>query len=378
MQTFDAIRPYADHEIPHVIASLLKDDEFLQMIALLRLPKLPVFLSGLLKPWIRRWLARQFGSAQRVDDIQAALIPHVETLVLSTTAAVTQSGLDALSPDQSYLFMSNHRDIVFDPMLVNYLLVKQGLATTRIAIGDNLLENRVFAELMRVNKSFVVHRNLTSPREMRNSFLTLSAFIQHSIVQEGQNVWIAQREGRAKDGIDQTDPAIIKMLHMSQKGRGEGFADAMRALRIVPVAISYEYDPCDRDKAQELALRERNGRYEKAPGEDAAQIRKGLFGQKGRVHVHFANPILNPADDAKALAAQIDAAILAGYRLHPSNLAAAYLMPQAGIASGQADVSEQAQAQLQQRLQGLTAEQSAHLLAAYANPALRQWACPVT
>jgi hypothetical protein len=328
------------------------------------------------------WLRRRFGGFTRIDDLQASLSGYVGELVGKTTTRVTQSGLQNLEQESTHLFICNHRDIVFDPMIVNFLLYNQGLNTTRIAIGDNLLENRVFAEMMRLNKSFVVRRSMTSPREIRDAYLMLSDFITHSI-ETHNGVWIAQREGRAKDGIDRTDPAIVKMFHMSPKKSGLDFQTAINRLSIVPVSIAYEFDPCDLDKANELETRARTGAYLKAEGEDTSQIMRGLTGFKGHVHVHFGAPIEDAEADSKALAARIDREIHSHYHLHPSNLVA-YQLREAAAGRGPVEVGlfaslaaaasctpqalEAAENELQKRLN--TCEEAArpYLLDMYANP----------
>ncbi len=321
MQEFDAIRPYGDDETEAAIARLMNDREFLSLIGRFKSPTLNRWLPGLVRVAVRRWLKQQFGGANSIGDLQARLYDYVDQLISKTTNRVTYSGLDDLDPSKAYLFISNHRDIVFDPMVVNYLLFANGFPTTRIAIGDNLLHNRVFAEMMRLNKSFVVKRNIPSPREMRDAYLTLSSFINHSI-ENSESIWIAQREGRAKNGIDETDPAITKMFYMCRKKTGETFAEAMNRMNIVPISIAYEYDPCDRDKARELETKARTGSYTKSPNEDTDQIVKGLTGFKGHVHVHFGVPISESADTPKELASVIDREMHANYHLHASNLVA--------------------------------------------------------
>ena len=258
MQEFDAIRPYGDDEVEGAVGRLSNDPDFLLMVGRFRSPMLARWLPGLLRKRVKSWLKKEFGNARTIRDIQLRVQAYVTDLVGRTTTRLTSSGLERLDRNTPYLFVCNHRDIVFDPMVVNHLLHLNGFETTRIAIGDNLLKNPVFAEMMRLNKSFVVQRDIQSPREMRQVFLTLSGFINHSL-DDGHSIWIAQREGRAKDGVDQTDPAIIKMFYMSRKKEGLDFADAMNRMRIVPVSIAYEYDPCDVDKARELETRERTG-----------------------------------------------------------------------------------------------------------------------
>ncbi len=384
MQEFDAIRPYSDAETQDAIARLLKDAEFLDMVGRFKSPTLSRWLPGLVRRRVQHWLRERFGDANSIEDIQGRLSAYVAQLIDKTTTRVTCSGLDELDPGTAYLFLSNHRDIVFDPMVVNYLLFSRGFRTSRIAIGDNLLHNRVFAELMRLNKSFVVRRNVPSPREMRDAYLTLSAFINHSI-ETNERIWIAQREGRAKDGIDGTDPAITKMFYMHRKKHGESFAEAMNKLNIVPVSIAYEYDPCDADKARELEIRERTGSYSKAPNEDSDQIVKGLTGFKGHVHVHFGKRITDSPDSAKELAQVIDLDMHTNYHLHASNLVAynqwavhpqAHELAERGrdtVVTAEAWTPaelEAAEAEMNRRLNACDPACRPFLLAMYANPVI--------
>ena len=382
MQEFDAIRPYSDEETQPAIQRLVNDPEFLDMVGRFRLPTVSRWAPALLRVFTRRWLQSHFGRFTRVDDLQASLSPYVGELVETTTTRVTTSGLENLDKHSAHLFISNHRDIVFDPMVVNYLLFQNGFHTTRIAIGDNLLANRVFAEMMRLNKSFVVRRNITSPREMRDAYITLSGFINHSI-DTNHSIWIAQREGRAKDGLDYTDPAIIKMFYMSRKKSGLSFSEAMNRLHIVPVSIAYEYDPCDVDKAQELEIRARTGEYTKTEGEDTEQIMKGLTGFKGHVHVHFGAPITDSPDTPRELADRIDREMHANYHLHASNLVAYQMRgvhPQAhDMPDSVSDAvvtaetwspaeMEAAEAEMERRLSAADPAIHPYLLDMYANP----------
>ena len=382
MQEFDAIRPYGDDETQSAISKLVSDPEFLDMVGRFKAPVVARWAPALLRGWVRRWLTRRFGDINRINDLQTQLSGYVGELVDKTTSRVTQSGLENLNKTGAYLFISNHRDIVFDPMVVNYLLFMNGFNTTRIAIGDNLLANRVFAEMMRLNKSFVVRRNMTSPREMRDAYLTLSGFISHSI-ENNESIWIAQREGRAKNGLDHTDPAIIKMFYMSQKKSDLSFAEAMNRLHIVPVSIAYEYDPCDLDKARELETRARTGQYAKTKDEDTESIMKGLTGFKGHVHVHFGQPITDAEDNPKAFAARIDQEMHANYHLHSSNLVAYQqraIHPESHVTEDSVSDSvvtaetwsaadiEAAEAQMERRLQSCDPVAQSYLLDMYANP----------
>lgn len=381
MQEFDAIRPYQDDETRAALARLIGDAEFLELVGRFKAPWLVQWAPKLLNLFLKRWLRREFGDIDRIDGLQARLYHLVEELVHKTCSRVTHSGLDDLDRNTAYLFVSNHRDIVFDPMIVNYLLFGRGFHTTRIAIGDNLLQNRLFAEMMRLNKSFVVKRNISSPREMRDTYMTLSSFISHSIG-DNHSIWIAQREGRAKDGIDATDPAIVKMFYMSQKKAGLDFAEGMNRLRIVPVSIAYEYDPCDVEKARELEVRARTGQYAKQSNEDTDQIVKGLTGYKGHVHVHFGRPIADAPETPKELVERIDRDMHRHYHVHASNIAAYGLMPQDD--NGSAPVSElvdtaetlsppeieAAEAELERRLSSCDPALRPFLLAMYGNPVI--------
>jgi len=279
MGEFDSIRPYADHEVPAVLARLLSDDTFLGTLTRFRFPRLAGPFGWLLKPLIAHLLRRETADIASVDALQARIEPYIDRTVERATDGISFSGIEHLKAGTPYLFLANHRDIVMDPAFVNYAVFHAGLPTPRIAIGDNLLQRPFVSDLMRLNKSFIVHRSITGRREKLAAFQLLSAYINHSIREEGQSIWIAQAEGRAKDGDDRTDSAILKMFHMSRKD--EPFAEALAALNLVPVSISYEYDPCDQAKARELQIRASTGGYEKAPGEDDASIALGITGYKG-------------------------------------------------------------------------------------------------
>lgn len=374
--SFDDIRPYEDQEVQVVLQRLLKDPALLDMVA--RANGSAVvhrWLPGVSRALTRQVLRWRFRNVTSVARFQDAIAPSVQQLVRNTTTTVTWQGLDQLPQNQACLFLSNHRDIVSDPAMVNYIIYGQGLGTARIAIGDNLTQDPLVADLMRLNKSFIVRRNLTSPRDIRNTYMTLSSFICQSIA-DNQFVWLAQREGRAKDGIDKTDPAILKMLYMSLKKQNPDFSDALGSLNLVPVAISYEYDPCDIAKARELEARERTGEYIKAPGEDVKSIVQGIRGHKGRVHVAFGAPLKGDFESPQHAAASMDSQMHQQYHLFPSNwVAAQMLFQQQGKELTMPDDSklsqlerQQAQAELQERLSGCEPALHPYLLAIYANP----------
>ncbi|MDH4561854.1 1-acyl-sn-glycerol-3-phosphate acyltransferase [Pseudomonas sp. BN411] len=379
MGEFEAIRPYDDAEVSTVLSRLFADDAFLGTLTRYRFPKLAGPLGWLLKPVIAHRLRREFASIDSVAALQDRIEPYVDNTIERATDGVTYSGVERLKPGTAYLFLANHRDIVMDPAFVNYAVYHAGLPTPRIAIGDNLLQKPFVSDLMRLNKSFIVHRNLAGRREKLAAFQLLSAYINHSICKDGQSIWIAQAEGRAKDGDDRTDSAILKMFHMSRKD--EPFPQVIRDLHLIPVSISYEYDPCDQAKARELQVRASTGSYAKAPGEDDASIALGITGYKGRVHIAFGSEIGSASEDAKQLAQEIDKQILGGYRLFPVHYLA-YAMwserdpelrvPTAAEVFGEDELAR-AQAEWQKRLGACPEVQRPYLIQQYATPVRNQY-----
>lgn len=317
---FADIRPYRDDEVEPVLTRLLRDPEFLGAIARLRLGAVAGVMPGFWRFVVRRMLRREVAGVRDVHGMQMVIKSYLERMIEGATSGLTVSGLEHLDPAQSYLFMSNHRDITMDPALTNYALHKHGHQTVRIAIGDNLLTKPWVSDLMRLNKSFIVKRSVSGPRELLAASKNLSAYIRHSLQDENAPIWIAQREGRAKDGVDRTEPAVIKMLAMSRDKKAESFADFIAALKIVPVAISYELDPCDDLKARELHELASTGSYEKGEQEDVASIARGISGDKGRVHVSLGTPLGAGFETPEAVAAEVDRQIVADYCLHPTNL----------------------------------------------------------
>ncbi|MBO9496803.1 1-acyl-sn-glycerol-3-phosphate acyltransferase [Thalassotalea sp. G20_0] len=319
MEAFDDIRPYHDHEVRPTLARLLTDKDLLHVMAKHRYPGLTRQFSGAMA-WITSLaLKYKTRNIHNVRDFQAIIEPYLTRVIKTTTHKVSFSGIEHLNKNKAYLFLSNHRDIVLDPALVNYALYLNDMETCQIAIGDNLVKRPFVSDLMRLNKSFIVKRSLSGRREKLLAFQSLSAYIHHCI-DSGQPVWIAQSEGRAKDGNDQTDPAIIKMFNLSRRGRQSAFADNIRSLNIVPVSISYEFDPCDCDKARELYEKQQTGQYLKADDEDLKSIVTGIDGYKGHVHVAFGKPLTEDFEDAASVVQEVNHQIHHNYELQPSNL----------------------------------------------------------
>jgi len=320
MEEFVDIRPFADDEVPAVLERLLADPEFLQAVCRLKFKGLAAWLGWLLRPPVRRVLRGELKGVRDVAGLQKVMERYMTAMIRDSTAGFSVSGLENLEPGKAHLFIGNHRDIALDPAFTNYALYRNGFDTVRIAIGDNLLTKPYVSDLMRLNKSFIVKRSARGPRQVLKAYRDLSGYIRHSILADNASVWIAQREGRAKSGIDRTEPAIIKMLGMSRDGQSEGFAEYIRSLRIVPVSIAYELDPCDALKAAELQALAERGSYEKAAHEDVASIAISISGAKGHVHIAFGALLDGHFETPAAVAAELDRQIVANYALHATNL----------------------------------------------------------
>jgi len=318
MSKFDDIRPFNDSEVGPALSGLVQDDEFIRIVSKLLFPKLTEAAPFITKPLIRFALKRQIAGIDTIDSFQSVVAGYMRKMINRTTDGFTISGLENLDLNQSHLFISNHRDIALDSAFVNYALHENGGSTVRIATGDNLASKAYATDLMRLNKSFFVKRSVSGMRALFTASKQLSAYIHDSLTDDNESVWIAQRDGRAKDGCDRTEPAVLKMLAMSRQ-KAQSFREYIKELRIVPVAVSYEYDPCDLNKATELYAQS-HGEYIKADHEDINSLGRGISGYKGLVHISFGEVIQEDAETPKALAEIIDRQIIGNYRLFPSNL----------------------------------------------------------
>src|SRR5690606_33392771 len=315
---FDDIRPYHDDEVRPTLDRILADPELVDAVTRLKFPRLHRWAGGLLRPVVKRVLVKQLAGVNSVNGFQDVVERYMARMIRSTTTALTISGLERLNPQQAYLFISNHRDIALDPAFVNWSLYHSDCNTLRIAIGDNLLSKPFVSDLMRLNKSFIVNRSAKAPREKLKAAKYLSSYIHHSICNEHSSIWIAQREGRAKDGFDKTNSAVLGMIALN-KPKNEDLSTYIRQLRIVPVSISYELDPCDAAKARELYLQRTQGSYQKEEHEDVKSIAMGIAGDKGNVHLAFGDILDGDYADTDELVAALDKQILGNYVLHATN-----------------------------------------------------------
>lgn len=318
MSEFDGIRPYNDDEVVPTMERLIQDPEFLDTVTKLAMPKVGKFFAPFIRGLVRKRIQKKARDIQSVADLQAKFEFYLRREIDRTITNLTISGLDSFDRGKASLFVSNHRDIVMDPALVNWGLYQNGFTTLRIAIGDNLLTKPFASDLMRLNKSFIVNRSATAPREKLKAAKLLSKYIHHSVLVDNENVWIAQREGRAKDGIDVSNQAIISMFALS-KPKPRPFEEFIEEARIVPVTISYEYDPCDTAKAQEIYQIETHGSYTKGEHEDVKSIAMGITGFKGNVHLHFGQPLGKGFENAEQVKQHLDDEMINNYVLHPSN-----------------------------------------------------------
>ena len=314
---FEDIRPFYDEEVNDVISSLIKEDGFKRTVRFI-MPELDYDK-----------FVQELSTYTSKDDFQAkAAVPILLSLVKKSTTSLSLSGIENIRKSERYTFMSNHRDIVLDASFLNLLLWQRGFTTSEVAIGNNLLKLPWISNLVRFDKSFLVKRNV-SGRKMLEFSHRLSAYIHFAIKIKHQSVWIAQREGRAKDSDDRTQESLIKMLAL---GGNDDLWESIRSVNIVPVSISYEYDPCDYLKAREFQMKRDNPRYKKSPGEDILNMATGILGYKGKVVFRIATPINqtlaqtvpphDKADEVACITHTIDQGIHSNYEIYAGNYVA--------------------------------------------------------
>ena len=372
MDPFKNIRPYTDAEVAEVLQSLANNSSVLKALIGLQFPGI-LSKAPFLKFFVKRNLAFQIKNIQTIDDYQMIFKDLMEKVVKESIASFKVNGLERLNKNDNYLYISNHRDISLDAALLALHLHKSGFKTFNIAVGNNLMEETWASDLFRLNKSFIIQRSGGTKKEIYSGLSLASQFIHQSIFQDNTSVWIAQKQGRAKDGIDETDPALLKMIHLSER-KSQHEAHYFNTLKVVPVSISYEYDPNDQLKARELDLLQANSEYLKEKDEDLKSIANGITGFKGNVTINLSEPMIFAEDDGyQMISNKISQSILTNYKLHASNYAACKLM---GLDFTQetfdAEEITQAETELNQRVQSLETGARSKLLEQYANPVIRQ------
>ena len=306
------IRPYDDHQFRGKIAELVKEPGFEHAVRYI-MPDVDYleFVASLLQV------------ETQMDFQEKVMGPFLELLVARTTDGLTLSGAENLVAGTSYTFITNHRDIVLDASFLNLCFIRKKLPITQVAIGNNLLIYDWITDLVKLNRSFIVKRDV-GVRQALEAAKQLSGYIHHTIRDRHESVWIAQREGRAKDSNDRTQDALVKMLSLAG---GEDPKENLGEINIMPVAISYEYDPNDYLKVREFLLRRRDPDFKKSQRDDLFSMETGLLGKKGRVHFHLGRCINSEIDEWTGSRAEIvrgvceiiDRNIHCGYRIFPCN-----------------------------------------------------------
>lgn len=319
MSKFDEIRYFHDQEVNEALGSIAHD------------PMMKALMNFTFPGVDEQVWKEQFKNVHSISDFQTHFIAQtVRQILAKSSDGLTTSGFDQLDKYTPYLFISNHRDIVLDTSLLNLALLESGHIMTASAIGDNLVRKKFLNVLAKLNRNFLVQRGL-SLREQLKSSQIMSEYIDQLLHQEKRSVWIAQREGRAKDGNDATQQGVLKMLAMA--AGDQSLTDYFKSLKIVPISISYEYDPTDSLKMPQLLAKHREEEYIKGKNEDFTTMLSGILGQKKRIHLHAGHVIDKELDDIaatienknkqlQAVAQIIDDSIIRNYKLWPTKFIA--------------------------------------------------------
>ncbi|OYU81083.1 MAG: glycerol acyltransferase [Flavobacterium sp. BFFFF1] len=371
MQKFDAIRPFYDAEV----------NEALQKVA--THPMMKALMNFTFPDVADEVWIEQLKRTYSIRDFQCNFIyQSLQQVLRKSSDGLTTSGFEKLEPNTSYLFISNHRDIILDTSLINASLFDHGLVMTASAIGDNLVKKSFLHTLSRLNRNFLVLRGLP-PRELLQSSKLMAEYIAQLLLRENRSVWIAQREGRTKDGNDATHPGVLKMLAMGSDEAN--LMDYFKKVRVVPISISYEYDPTDALKMPQLMAEANNEIYIKEKNEDFMTLLSGIMGQKKRIHIHLGDVLDQEIDAIKAeqdnankqiqaLAQAIDDSILASYKLWPTNYIAYDLLHNTETYKSHYTENEKMlfERRLEMRIDENDPMQVQSFLAMYANPVVNK------
>ena len=364
---FEDIRPYTDAEFKEAYYRLMEDPRFQDALRLC------------LQNYGVEDFRKDMERYQTIEEVQVEFDKRFLDVFLSqSTKGIFLSGIENLEEEKTYMFIGNHRDITLDPALLQYYFFIEKKKTSRIAMGDNLFTTPLLGEIAKLNKMIKVKRGGTM-REKLVNFQKLAAYIQYSLFEDKESVWIAQRDGRTKDGNDFTKQGLLKMITM---GNDKHLLETIRKMNITPLTVSYEYESCDKMKARELALSE-NGPYVKEPGEDFNSIKQGIFGQKGRVALTIGHPLageldqvpqnLNNNDKLYFICKLIDKQIYKNYVLYPNNFIAHDLMHQNQEYANRYTLEEKSKFEAYLQMQSQTSDvpeekMRANLLKIYATP----------
>lgn len=313
-EEFKDIAPFDDSEFKEKMATLVTEPGFEYAVRyVLPMVDYPAFVDQLLAIDNKNTFQRNI------------MAPFLEMLANKTSSGLSMSGVHNCDKNKAYTYLSNHRDIVLDASFLNLCLLRNGYQTGKIALGDNLLIYDWIERLVKLNKGFIVKRSVKMT-EALDAARQLSGYIHYSITQEHESIWIAQRQGRAKDSDDRTQESLLKMLSLANT---ESIIDSLKEINICPTTISYEYDPNDYLKATEFLLKRKNPDYHKCQHDDLLSMETGLLGYKGKIHYQISGPINDVLDSLRgitdkkelftAIASAIDKQIHSGYNIYPSN-----------------------------------------------------------
>ncbi len=371
MSKFDAIRPFYDSEVNSALKSSLNHP---MMKALMNF----TFPDVDDEVWKLKLI-----ETHSIRDFQCNFIyKSVQKVLEKSSDGLSTSGFEKLEPNTSYLFISNHRDIILDTCLLNVSLFDHGLVMTASAIGDNLVQKAFLHTLSKLNRNFVVQRGL-SPRELLGSSKNMSEYIAQLLLHENRSVWIAQREGRTKDGNDATHTGVLKMLSMGSDEKDN--MNYFKKIKIVPVSLSYEYDPTDALKMPQLLAEAKNETYIKEKNEDFTTLLSGIIGQKKRIHIHIGDVLdseiddivkieQNPNKQIQLLTQKIDDSILQSYKLWPTNYIAYDILHNTNQFEKEYTIEEKQlfQRRLEMRIDENSSVLKEGFLAMYANPVVNK------
>ncbi|AMA48224.1 MULTISPECIES: 1-acyl-sn-glycerol-3-phosphate acyltransferase [Flavobacterium] len=371
MPKFDAIRPYYDAEVNQALRNAANHPIIKEIMNF----AFPNITDSVWKEQLLR--------THSIRDFQCNfLYQAIQKVIEKSSDGLSTSGFEKLEPNTSYLFMSNHRDIILDTSLLNISLFDHGLVMTASAIGDNLVKKDFLRSLSRLNRNFIVQRGL-SPRELLQSSQLLSEYIEQLLLRENRSVWIAQREGRTKDGHDATHSGVLKMLAMAAGERN--ILDYFKQIKIVPVSISYEYDPTDALKMPQLMAEANNEIYQKSSNEDFNNILRGIIGQKKRIHIHIGEILDSELDriqfensnsnkQIQEVVKAIDDSILQSYHLWPTNYIAYDLLFKSKQFESKYTQQEKSlfERRLEMRIDSKNQKIMESFLAMYANPVVNK------
>ncbi|WP_396197195.1 1-acyl-sn-glycerol-3-phosphate acyltransferase [Flavobacterium sp.] len=371
MTKFDSIRPFYDSEVNEALKSLLHH------------PMMKAMMDFTFPEIDESTWKEQLSRTHSIRDFQINFVyQSIQRVLERSSEGLTTSGFEKLEPNTPYLFISNHRDIILDTSLLNVSLFDHGLVMTASAIGDNLVQKEFLLKLSKLNRNFLVKRSV-SPRELLLSSKLMAEFMYQLLSKENRSVWIAQREGRTKDGNDATHQGVLKMIAMASDE--ENCMDFFKKLKIVPVSISYEYDPTDALKMPQLLALSKDEVYIKEKNEDFITLLSGIIGQKKRIHIHVGDILENEYDKIKAendnnnkqiqaLAQVIDDSILQSYKLWPTNFIAYDILNNTTTFAHLYDDKERQlfERRLEMRIDAENETMKAGFLAMYANPVVNK------